>query len=81
MVTGVTEQGTVVCPFPDPILQIGPAVLLTWPDYTDGWILEAAASVNGPWASASETPALQGGQNTVTVKTDSEHQFFRLRKP
>ena len=76
-----TGQGTLTCPFPLPTLGYAPAMILTWPSYTEGWILESAPSLNGPWTPTGLTPTLQDGQNTVAVKTDTEHRFFRLRKP
>lgn len=78
LVTGTTNQGTLLCPFPPPKLDIAPAVLLTWPDYSTGWNLESAPTVTGPWGPAGVTPTPQSGQNTVTVKTDTQHRYFRL---
>lgn len=81
LVTGTTNQGMLVCPFPPLELTIAPAVLLTWPDDPGGWVLESAALAAGPWAPADATPTLRDGQNSVTVRTDAEHRFFQLRKP
>jgi len=78
LVTGTTNQGTLMCPFPRPALGIVPAVLLNWPDYSSGWILEFAPMAMGPWQPADVMPTLHGGQNTAVVKSDTQHRFFRL---
>ncbi len=74
-----TEQGTLTCPFPPPALAITPAVLLSWPGNEDGWTVEFAAAVDGPWTPLEATPFLQGGQHNMAVPTDAERRFFRLR--
>jgi hypothetical protein len=79
LVSGVTEQDTLVCPFPDPTLTIAPAVILAWPAYTEGWILESAPAANGPWTASTGSATVQDGQNTVTVNADAQGRFFRLR--
>lgn len=79
--THAAEQGTLVCPFPPPALAIAPAVILTWTGETEGWILESAPAVNGPWTPSSATPSPEAGQNTVAVPTDAQHAYFRLRSP
>lgn len=72
------EQGTLACTSP-PALAIAPAVLLSWPGDEDGWTVESAAAVDGPWAPLIATPFLQGGRYSMAVPTDIEHRFFRLR--
>ncbi|MEK7685476.1 MAG: hypothetical protein AAB466_08640 [Verrucomicrobiota bacterium] len=79
--SGVTQEGTLVCPFPDPTLEIAPAVILSWPAYSEGWILESAPTVNGPWTALTATATVENDQNTIAVKTESEQRFFRLHKP
>lgn len=74
-----TQAGTlVVCPIPPP-LAIAPAVLLSWPSEDDGWTVETATSMNGPWAASDATPFTQYGRHSIAVPTDDEHRFFRLR--
>lgn len=80
LVTGTTEQGSLRCPFPPPMLDIAPAVLLAWSGDAEGFVLESAASVAGPWLPTTATPSQQDNQNTVTVKTDTQQQYFRLRE-
>ena len=81
LVSGVSQQGTQMCPFPPPTLAIGAAVILSWPSNDEGWILEAASAASGPWTPTNEVPTQQGGQNVVAVFTDANHRFFRLQQP
>jgi hypothetical protein len=74
-----TEQGTLTCPFPPPALAITPAVLLSWPGEDDGWTVESATSVDGPWSPSDATPFMQYGRHSIAVPTDGERRFFRLR--
>ena len=74
-----TEQGTLTCPFPLPPLAIAPAALLSWPDDGETHGLESAPDLQGPWSAMNATLTVQDGQVTVGVKTDRDHQFFRLR--
>ena len=77
----VTEEGTQECPFRDPSLEIAPAAILSWPAYAEGWNLESAPTVNGPWTTFTATVTVESDQNTTAVKTGSQQQFFRLHKP
>jgi hypothetical protein len=81
LVSGVSQQGTQLCPFPPPTLAIGAAVILSWPSNDEGWILETASPASGPWTPTNEVPTQQGGQNVVAVYTDANHRFFRLQHP
>jgi hypothetical protein len=73
------EQGTLTCPFPSPTLTIAPAVLVSWPGEEDGWTVESAPSVDGPWTTSDATPFMQSGRHSVAVPTGGERRFFRLR--
>ena len=81
LVTGVTEQGSLTCPFPDPALAIATAVILSWPNYAIGWTLESAPDPQGPWTSLDVAPSVQDGQYVFAVKTAGQPGFFRLRQP
>ena len=81
LVTGVTEQGSLSCPFPDPALDIASAVMLSWPNYAIGWTLESAPDPQGPWTPLHVGPSLQDGQYVFAVKTAGQPGFFRLRRP
>lgn len=77
----VIEEGSMLCPFPDPTLEIAPAVILAWPAYTEGWNLESAPTVNGPWTVVTATFTVEKNQNTAAVKTGGEPRFFRVHQP
>ena len=65
-------------------MEIARTVTLTLPLVTDGWSLEAAPTVNGPWEaipfpSAPDTTYSQTGPTYEgTLPLTQEHQFFRL---
>lgn len=74
------QMGTLaICPIPPPPLAIASAVLLSWPGADDGWTVESATSVDGPWAASDATPFMQYGRHSIAVPTDGERRFFRLR--
>jgi hypothetical protein len=70
-----TEQGTLTCPFPDPVLKI-----LSWPGIEEGFSVLSAPAPGGPWSTLDVTPLRKDGQNNMTVPVDGEQQFFRLLK-
>jgi len=76
-----TEQGTLTCPFPDPELNIDQAVLLSWPEIEEGFVVEWAPMPAGPWTNVAATYFLQDNHHAISVPTDGEQQFFRLAKP
>lgn len=76
-----TEVGTLVCPFTPPTVAIAPAAILSWPNYASGSTLESATDVNGAWTPVDATPVIQDGRYTVTVKSDGQRHFYRLRAP
>jgi hypothetical protein len=76
-----TEQGTLICPFPEPVLDIASAVLLCWPEFEDGYVVESAPAPDGPWSLLVATPFLEAGRTCIAVATTGEHRYFRLRKP
>jgi len=76
-----TEQGTLLCPFPEPVLAIASAVLLSWPAFEEGYVVEIAPTPDGPWTPSDATPFLEAGQTCIAVATTGEQQFFRLRQP
>ena len=81
LATNITQQGTLLCPFPPPALAVAPAVLLSWPGEEVGWAVETATTVNGPWAASDATPFMQYGRHSLAVPTDGVHGFYRLRSP
>jgi hypothetical protein len=79
LVTNITEQDTLTCPYPPPSLSIAPAVLLSWPDDGETHSLESAPNLQGPWSPMNATLTVRDGQVTCPVTTDSQHRFFRLQ--
>jgi nitrous oxidase accessory protein NosD len=75
-----TQVGTLLCPFPPPTLAIANAVMLSWPNDSDGWTLESAPDPLGPWTPLYVTPSVQDGQYVSAVKTGGQLRFFRLRQ-
>ena len=76
-----TQQNTLQCPFPPPVLHISPAVVLSWAEIDEGYIVEIAPAPDGPWGRSGATPVLQNGEHSSTIPVDGENRFFRLRKP
>ena len=61
----------------------GNEMILSWPAYTTGLILQATANFTPPvtWADVTNAPILLGAQWTVTNTYSGTAQFFRLWKP
>ena len=76
-----TEQGTSLCPFPNPVLDIASAVLVCWPEVEEGFSVETAPTMDGPWTPSESSHFLENGSQCVAVPTSSDQQFFRLVKP
>lgn len=72
-------QSTLDCP--DPTLNINQSVLLSWPYNVQGYSLQTAPAMNGPWTNSDATVFQQDGENSVAVPANSDQQFFRLTKP
>jgi len=76
-----TEQGSLGCPAPEPTLDSTRSIFLSWPDYYEGYAVEAAPTANGPWTPSNATLFLQDGRNSVAIPMDSNQQYFRLHHP
>jgi hypothetical protein len=76
LVSGTTNQGTLVCPFPPPSLTIAPGVVLTWPAVETGYLVECATNAAGPWNSLGIAPTVIGNEATVAVRTTAAAKFF-----
>jgi hypothetical protein len=74
-----TEAGTLLGACSSPPLTIAPAVLVSWPLEENGWTVESATNVVGPWTPSDATPFTQYGRHSIAVPTDGAHRFFRLR--
>jgi hypothetical protein len=62
--------------------QSGTNVVLAWPVYPAGFVVETAAGIAPPvaWSTLIATPIVTNNQNRVTLGV-STGQFFRLRRP
>jgi hypothetical protein len=60
----------------------GGNVVLTWPVYPDGFVLESSPVVgsNTSWSGVSNAPVVTNNQNSITVNS-ADSQFFRLWRP
>jgi len=76
-----TQTGTLLCPFPPPVLDIAPAVLLTWSRFEEDYSVDTAPVLDGPWSPYEAEILVQDGRHSLTVPANSENRFFRLRKP
>jgi hypothetical protein len=76
-----SASSAVVLPPPTlSIQQSGFNVLIAWPATTAAYTLQQSANLaqtNG-WANVTQSPALNGGTNTVTLAITAGAQFFRL---
>lgn len=67
---------------PAPALAIAPAVHLTLPLVTAGYVLEGAPSLEGPWTPVKLPLGTHSGdQQTVALPAGPAVQVFRMRKP
>lgn len=76
--SSATEEGTLLPPWPAPMLDVDKAVLLSWPDFHEGWSLEASPDMAGPWAPVDLPLRRRDGRNEVFVPVDGAGGFFRL---
>jgi hypothetical protein len=58
-------------------------VVLTWPIYPTGFVIETTTSLTPPiaWNTLNITPVVTNNQNQVTLSTANVSQFFRLQRP
>lgn len=57
------------------------AVIVSWPSFSPGYVLQSSTSVTGPYENYTGSIAVQGNNLTADVPLDSAHKFFRLFKP
>lgn len=57
------------------------SVHLSWPLAPDGFQLESAADLPGPWMPVNASPVIIGNQKTVDLVSTNTQQFYRLRRP
>ncbi len=63
--------------------QSGTNVVLTWPIYPDGFVVETATNLAPPiaWSTINATPVVTNNRNQVTLDAANASQFFRLQRP
>lgn len=67
---------------PEPTLAIAPAVTLSLPIVTSGYVLESAPTPEGPWSPVTLPHGTHSrDQQTVSLPASNAMQVFRLRKP
>jgi hypothetical protein len=65
------------------VAKSGTNVVLKWPVYPTGFILESTTNLISPilWSTNNPAPAVTNSQNCVTLGATNGNQFFRLRRP
>ena len=64
------------------IASSGTNIVLTWPIYPAGFVLQAATNLAAPvWNTNNPAAAVINGQNCVTLGATNDSKFFRLRRP
>ena len=64
-----------------PALEQTKAILLRWPAWTSGYVMEQAVDPEGPWERVSAQPTLTTTGLEVSVPVSDWQRYFRLRKP
>src|SRR5262249_54934912 len=76
LVTGTTNQGTLMCPWPPPTLSVAAAILLSWPAVDIGYVVECATNAAGPWTLLGTAPIIVQDEFIVTAKASGPAKFF-----
>jgi len=65
------------------VMQSGTNVLLAWPIYPDGFVVETTTNLAPPivWNALGATPMVTNNQNQVILNAANASQFFRLQRP
>ena len=64
------------------VARSGANVILIWPIYPAGFVLQAATNLAAPvWNTNNPAPAVTNNQNSVVVGATNISQFFRLWRP
>jgi hypothetical protein len=64
------------------IVRSGPALTVSWPFPSAGYILESSTGLNATsWRPTDTVPVNKNGQWEVTMPTTQSQGYFRLRKP
>jgi hypothetical protein len=63
------------------IIRAATNVLLTWPTYAPGVMLQCTTNLSlSVWNTNLPSPVVVGGQNTVTNPISGTQEFFRLEQ-
>jgi hypothetical protein len=56
--------------------------MISWPQGADGYVLEQSGTlgIQSSWAPVTNTPVINGGQQTITITPTGSIQFYRLSK-
>jgi hypothetical protein len=65
------------------VAKSGTNVVLKWPVYPTGFILESTTNLISPilWSTNNPVPVVTNNQNYVVLSVTNRHQFFRLWRP
>lgn len=64
-----------------PALTIQNAVIVSWPGFPAGYVLQSASDVNGPYQEYTGKISVDAGTVSAAVPVGSRTQFFRLVQP
>ncbi|MGH7952658.1 MAG: S8 family serine peptidase, partial [Limisphaerales bacterium] len=61
----------------------GTNLILNWPVYPDGFVLESTTNLASPvfWRTNNPVSAVTNDQNVILLNVTNANQFFRLRRP
>jgi hypothetical protein len=64
------------------VSQSGTNVVLNWPIYPTGFVVESTPSLSAPsWTTIVASPLVIDGTNSLTLPASANQKFFRLRRP
>ena len=66
---------------PDPVLSIEKAVVVSWPRFPLGFVLQSSTDINGPYQNYPGTIFTDGAESKAVVPLGSSQRFFHLVKP
>jgi hypothetical protein len=68
-------------PAETPELTIEKAVILTWPSFPPGFVLQSADHVEGPYQNVSRTPIAEDDMLKLAIPAGEAQRYYRLIKP
>jgi len=67
--------------FSTPALTIEKAVIVSWPSFPPGYVLQSSTDINGPYQNYTGSIFTEGSQFKAAVPFCSSQKFFHLFKP